>query len=84
MTKITIITQDDGNVEVKGDAQGGKPFDLLMGLHAHVDCLSTILKQPKQTIIAHLTLLCQVIDENSDKMNRTAVEIKLPHNFKEE
>lgn len=50
-----------------------------MGIHAHVDCVATYLKQPKQKIIAHLMMLCQMIDEHPDKINRTAYEVRLPN-----
>lgn len=79
MTKITVITHGRGQIEVQGEVPGGvEPFDLLMGLHAHVDCIATYLKQPKQKIIANLMLLCQMIDENPDKISRKSVEINLP------
>ena len=58
---------------------GVEPFALLMGIHAHVDCVATYLKQPKQKIIAHLIMLCQMIDEHPDKINRTAYEVQLPN-----
>ena len=58
---------------------GGKPFDLLMGILAHVDCVATNLNQPKRKIITHLMLLCQTIDEHPDMINRTSYEVKLPN-----
>lgn len=80
MTKITVISHDNGQIEVHGEVPGGvKPFDLLMSAHAFIDCVATYLKQPKQKIIAHLMLLCQMIDDNPDKTNRKAVEIQLPN-----
>ena len=80
MTKITVISHDNGQIEVHGEVPGGvKPFDLLMSAHAFIDCVATYLKQPKQKIIAHLMLLCQTIDANPDKLNRKAVEIQLPN-----
>lgn len=80
MTKITIITHDGGQIEVQGEVPGGvEPIALLMGIHAHVDCVATYLKQPKQKIIAHFMMLCQMIDEHPDKINRTAYEVQLPN-----
>lgn len=80
MTKITVISHDNGQIEVHGEVPGGvEPFSLLMSAHAFIDCVATYLKQPKQKIIAHLMLLCQTIDANPDKMNRKAIEMKLPN-----
>ena len=80
MTKITVISHDNGQIEVQGEVPGGvEPFSLLMSAHAFIDCVATYLKQPKQKIIAHLMLLCQMIDANPDKLNRKAVEIQLPN-----
>lgn len=50
-----------------------------MSAHAFIDCVATNLKAPKQDIIAHLMLICQMIDANPDKINRKVVEIKLPN-----
>jgi len=80
MTEITVINHDNGQIEVHGNIPGGvEPFSLLMSAHAFIDCVATNLKAPKQDIIAHLMLICQMIDANPDKINRKVVEIKLPN-----